>query len=151
MQLPLLRKLSPLKSDISTITTKRGAKRSPFSIINNNNTSVRFTALQNTDNFLVNRGGQSYKVNFQEVNSDATQALADAAAAQAAADAAQATADQALAAAGYSEVPLTSGSFDMSLGSNFSAGAITIANPTNTTVGKRWTYSYYCRTCCLGF
>ena len=93
-------------------------------------------ALQNTDNFLVNRGGQSYKVNFQEVNSDATQALADAAAAQAAADAAQATADQALAAAGYSEVPLTSGSFDMSLGSNFSAGAITIANPTNTTVGK---------------
>ena len=93
-------------------------------------------ALQNSDNFLVNRSGQSYKVNFQEVNADATQALADAAAAQAAADAAQATADEALGLATPSEVPLSSGSFDMSLGFMFSAGAITIANPINTTVGK---------------
>ena len=93
-------------------------------------------ALQNTDNFLVNRGGASYKVDFLTVNADATQALADAATAQSAADAAQADATAALAAAGNSEVPLSAGSFDMSLGSNFSLCAITVANPTNTEVGK---------------
>ena len=93
-------------------------------------------ALQNTDNFLVNRSGQSYKVNFETVNADATQALADAATAQAAADAAQATADEALGLASPTEVPLSSGTFNMAQGFMFSAGAITIANPINTTVGK---------------
>ena len=52
-------------------------------------------ALQNSDIFLVNRSGTSYKVTYQEVNADAEQALTDAT--QAAADAAQASSDAAAA------------------------------------------------------
>lgn len=92
-------------------------------------------ALQNTDNFLVNRGGQSYKVDFTTVNADATQALADAAAAQTDADAAQATADSALTAATPSE-NVIGGSFDLSAGNMFTCGAITVPNPINTTIGQ---------------
>jgi hypothetical protein len=52
-------------------------------------------ALQNTDNFLVNRSGTSYKVTYQELNATADQAATDAA--QASSDAAQASADAATA------------------------------------------------------
>jgi len=41
-------------------------------------------ALQDTDRLLVNRGGQSYRVDFSEINADAQQALTDSAAALAA-------------------------------------------------------------------
>ena len=108
-------------------------------------------ALQNTDHFLVNRGGTSYKVTFSEVNADAAQAATDAATAAsdastalANANSAQTTADAALPAAGgtltgavvNTERTITSGSFDLSQGNIWTCGAITVPNPTNAVNGQ---------------
>ena len=107
-------------------------------------------ALQNSDTFLVNRSGTSYKVNYQELNAVAQQALTEAQAAQAAADAAQATADSAagggdsLPLAGgtmtgairHTERTISSGSFDLSQGNIWTCGAITVPNPTNAVNGQ---------------
>ena len=101
-------------------------------------------ALQNTDNFLVNRGGASYKAPFSDVRApaDAAQATAN----QALTDAAnaQTTADAALPKAGgnmtgsvtHTERTITSGAFDMSLGNMWTCGAITVPNPANATPGQ---------------
>ena len=43
---------------------------------------------QNTDKLLINRGGVSYSILYQDINADAAQALTDAASAQTTADAA---------------------------------------------------------------
>ena len=108
-------------------------------------------ALQNSDVFLVNRSGTSYKVTFQEVNADAEQALTDAS--QAAADAAQAAADAAAALAAsqgalptaggtmtgairHTERTITSSAFDLSQGNVWTCGAITVPNPTNAVNGQ---------------
>ena len=108
-------------------------------------------ALQDSDIFLVNRSGSSYKVTFQEVNEDAEQALVDAS--QAAADAAQASADAATALATANnalpsnggtmtgalvnqERTITSGSFNLSQGNVWTCGAITVPNPTNAVNGQ---------------
>ena len=107
-------------------------------------------ALQNSDTFLVNRSGTSYKVDYQQLNAVAQQALAATQAAQAAADAAQQTADEA--AGGADALPLTggtmtgaivntertitSGAFDLSTGNIWTCGAITVPNPTNATNGQ---------------
>ena len=107
-------------------------------------------ALQNSDTFLVNRSGTSYKVNYQELNAVAQQALANAATAQAAAEAAQATADSAagggdnLPLAGgtmtgairHTERTISTGSFDLSQGNIWTVGAITVPNPTNAVNGQ---------------
>ena len=107
-------------------------------------------ALQNSDTFLVNRSGTSYKVNYQELNAVAQQALANAATAQAAAEAAQATADaaggssDALPLAGgtmtgairHTERTISTGSFDLSQGNIWTVGAITVPNPTNAVNGQ---------------
>lgn len=102
-------------------------------------------ALQNSDNFLVNRSGTSYKVTYQEINADATQALSDAAAADA-------KAQQALDEAGgdglpttggtmtgaivHTERTITSGAFDLSQGNVWTCGAITVPSPTNAVNGQ---------------
>ena len=108
-------------------------------------------ALQNSDIFLVNRSGTSYKVTYQEVNADAEQALTDAS--QAAADAAQASSDAAAALAAAqdslqstggtltgalisTERTITSASFDLSQGNIWTCGAITVPNPTNAVNGQ---------------
>ncbi len=106
-------------------------------------------ALQNTDIFLVNRSGTSYKVNYQDLNATASTALTNAATAQAAAEAAQATADAAsgggdsLSSTGgtmtgaivYTERTITSGSFDLTQSNVWTCGAITVPNPTNASNG----------------
>ena len=102
-------------------------------------------ALQNSDNFLVNRSGTSYKVTYQELNADAQQAIDDAAAADA-------KAQQALDNAGggglpetggtmtgaivHTERTITSGAFDLSQGNVWTCGAITVPNPTNAVNGQ---------------
>ena len=102
-------------------------------------------ALQNSDNFLVNRSGTSYKVDYEELNATAAQALADAAAADA-------KAQTALDASGGSGLPttggtmtgaivntertITSGAFDLSQGNVWTCGAITVPNPTNAVNGQ---------------
>ena len=108
-------------------------------------------ALQNTDNFLVNRSGTSYKVTYQELNATADQAATDAA--QASSDAAQASADAATALAAannavqttgatmtgtlaYTERTITSGAFDLATGNVWTCGAITVPNPTNAVNGQ---------------
>ena len=108
-------------------------------------------ALQNSDIFLVNRSGTSYKVTYQEVNADAEQALTDAT--QAAADAAQASSDAAAALAAAqdslqasggtltgalisTERTITSAAFDLSQGNIWTCGAITVPNPTNAVNGQ---------------
>ena len=91
-------------------------------------------AIQDTDTFLVNRGGQSYKVSYGTMNVDAEQALTDAAAAQATADQALALA-QSLDSAG-GEYTITASSFDLSQGDNWTCGAIAVPNPTGATVGQ---------------
>ena len=111
-------------------------------------------ALQDTDKFLVNRDGASYKVAFSEVNADAGQAAQDAANAlatanQAATDAAnaQATADAALPKAGgrmtgaitVTEVEITAGTFDLTSGNAFYCGAITVPNPSGGVAGQTGT------------
>jgi len=107
-------------------------------------------ALQNSDIFLVNRSGTSYKVNYQELNAVAQQALTNAATAQAAAEAAQATADaaggssNALPLAGgtmtgaivFTERTITTAAFDLSQGNMWTCGAITVPNPTNMVNGQ---------------
>ena len=70
-------------------------------------------ALQNTDNFLVNRGGSSYKAPFSDVRAPA--------------DAAQNTANTAT---------ISPGAFDLSQGNMWTCGAITVPNPANATVGQ---------------
>ena len=108
-------------------------------------------ALQNSDIFLVNRSGTSYKVTFQEVNADAEQALTDAS--QAAQDAAQASQDAATALAAaanalpisggtmtgslvHQERTITSGSFNLAQGNIWTCGAITVPNPTGGVNGQ---------------
>ena len=108
-------------------------------------------ALQNTDNFLVNRSGTSYRVTYQDLNADATQALADAA--QASTDAANAASDAATALSAANnafqtsggtltgalvntERTITAGAFDLSQGNVWTCGAITVPNPTNATNGQ---------------
>lgn len=108
-------------------------------------------ALQNSDNFLVNRSGTSYRVTYQELNADAAQALTDAS--QAATDAANAASDAATAlsaaqnafqttggtltgAVVNTERTITSGSFDLSQGNVWTCGAINVPNPTNATNGQ---------------
>ena len=108
-------------------------------------------ALQNTDNFLVNRSGTSYKVTYQELNATAEQAVTDAAAAQTTANQASTDAATALAAAQnsvqttgatmtgaivYTERTITSGAFDLSQGNVWTCGAITVPNPTNAVNGQ---------------
>ena len=108
-------------------------------------------ALQNSDNFLVNRSGTSYKVTYQELNATADQAATDAAAAQTAANNAQTDATNALSAASSAlpaaggtmtgalvstERTITSGSFDLSQGNVWTCGAITVPNPTNAVNGQ---------------
>lgn len=108
-------------------------------------------ALQNTDNFLVNRSGTSYKVTYQDLNADAAQALSEAS--QAATDAAQAASDAATALSAANnavqttgatmtgaivntERTITSGAFDLSQGNVWTCGAITVPNPTNAVNGQ---------------
>jgi len=108
-------------------------------------------ALQNTDLFLVNRSGTSYKVTYQEMNATATQAATDASAAQTAATQASTDAATALAAAQNAvqttgatmtgalvntERTITSGAFDLSQGNVWTCGAITVPNPTNAVNGQ---------------
>lgn len=103
-------------------------------------------ALQNSDNFLVNRSGTSYKVTYQELNADAQQAITDAAAADAKAQSAlDAGADPNTAlttgatftgAIVNTERTITSGAFDMSQGNVWTCGAITVPNPTNAVNGQ---------------
>lgn len=103
-------------------------------------------ALQNSDNFLVNRSGTSYKVTYQELNADAQQAITDAAAADAKAqsaldaggseDAALTTGATFTGAIVNTERTITSGAFDMSQGNVWTCGAITVPNPTNAVNGQ---------------
>ena len=101
-------------------------------------------ALQNTDNFVVNRGGASYKAPFSDVRAPADAAQATANTAVTDAQAAQTTADAALPKAGgtmtggvgNTERTISSGSFDLSTGNMWTCGAITVPNPTNATVGQ---------------
>ena len=111
-------------------------------------------ALQNTDQFLVNRGGNSYKVAFSELDANAQQALTDAANAQSiantadgTANAAQTTANAALPKAGgnmtgaltTTEVEITAGTFDLTAGNAFYCGAITVPNPSGGVAGQSGT------------
>ena len=102
-------------------------------------------ALQNTDNFLVNRSGTSYKVTYEEINATAEQAVTDAAAADAKAqEALDASGGSGLPETGgtmtgaivYTERTITSGAFDMSQGNVWTCGAITVPNPTNAVNGQ---------------
>ena len=108
-------------------------------------------ALQNTDHFIVNRSGASYKVPFSDVDVNAQQALTDAAAAQgdatqALSDAstAQSTADAALPKAGGTmtgavvgqETEITGSTFDLTDGNHFFCGAITVPNPSGGVAGQ---------------
>ena len=111
-------------------------------------------ALQDTDKFLVNRSGTSYKVDFSEVNADAQQAIQDASNAQSIANAAdgkataaQITANAALPRTGgqmtgaitTTEVEITSGTFDLTTGNAFYCGAITVPNPSGGVAGQSGT------------
>ena len=103
-------------------------------------------ALQNSDNFLVNRSGTSYKVTYQELNADAQQAIDDAAAAAALAqqaidgggsdDALETTGGTMTGAIVHTERTITSGAFDLSQGNVWTCGAITVPNPTNAQNGQ---------------
>lgn len=101
-------------------------------------------ALQNTDNFVVNRGGASYKAPFSDVRAPADTAQGTADTARTEAQAAQTTADAALPKAGgtmtggvgNTERTISSGSFDLSTGNMWVCGAITVPNPTNGAVGQ---------------
>ena len=101
-------------------------------------------ALQNTDNFVVNRGGASYKAPFSDVRAPADAAQGTADTARTEAQAAQTTADAALPKAGgnmtggvsHTERTISSGSFDLSTGNMWVCGAITVPNPSNATVGQ---------------
>lgn len=105
-------------------------------------------ALQNSDLFLVNRSGTSYKVNYQDLNADAV-------AAQTTADAALALAQQnesEIDSGGGDALPLSGGtmtgaivnterqissaSFDLSTSNVWRVGAITVPNPTNGVNGQ---------------
>ena len=111
-------------------------------------------ALQNTDQFLVNRSGASYKVAFSELDANAQTAISDAATAQSTADtaasdatAAQTTANAALPKAGgnmtgaltTTEVEITAGTFDLTDGNAFYCGAITVPNPSGGVAGQSGT------------
>ena len=101
-------------------------------------------ALQNTDNFLVNRGGSSYKAPFSDVRAPADAAQSTANTARTEAAAAQSTADAALPKTGgnmtggvsHTERTISSSSFDLSQGNMWVCGAITVPNPTNATAGQ---------------
>ena len=93
-------------------------------------------AIQDTDTFLVNRGGQSYKVSYGTMNEDAEQALVNASNAQATADQALALAQDNASAIAYQELLITPGAFDLSRGNNWTCGAITVPNPTNGSLGQ---------------
>ena len=104
-------------------------------------------ALQNSDNFLVNRSGTSYKVTYEDLNATAEQAVADAAAADAKAqealDAANSgggglptTGGTMTGAIVHTERTITSAAFDLSLGNVWTCGAITVPNPTNAVNGQ---------------
>ena len=93
-------------------------------------------AIQDTDTFLVNRGGQSYKVSYGTMNEDAEQALTDAATAQATADQALALAQDNASAIAYQELLITPGAFDLSRGNTWTCGAISVPNPTNGSLGQ---------------
>ena len=68
-------------------------------------------AIQTTDDFLVNRGGTSYKVAFSEIGT-------------------------AVGTVGATETQITAGTFDLSSGNTFYCGAITVPNPTNPVAGQ---------------
>ena len=108
-------------------------------------------ALQNTDNFVVNRSGASYKVPFSEVDANAQQAITDAANAQSIANTADGNATTALNAANAAlpkaggtmtgaviatEVEITGGTFDLTQGNHFYCGAITVPNPSGGVAGQ---------------
>ena len=101
-------------------------------------------ALQNTDNFLVNRSGTAYKVPFSELDANAQTAISNAATAQSTADGAETTANAALPKAGgqmtgaltTTERTITAGAFDLSTGNSWTCGAIAVPNPTNGVAGQ---------------
>ena len=93
-------------------------------------------AIQDTDTFLVNRDGQSYKVSYDTMNADAEQALVDASGAQATADQALALAQDNASAVAYQELLITPGSFNLSRGNNWTCGAISVPNPTGGALGQ---------------
>ena len=111
-------------------------------------------ALQNTDKFLVNRSGASYKVAFSELDANAQTAITDAANAQSTANTADTNATTALNAANSAlpkaggqmtgaltttEVEITSGSFDLTAGNAFYCAGITVPNPSGGVAGQSGT------------